>query len=88
MKTIEATEPASATPARVWALLADGEQWPRWGSWSALELEGGGEQREGAVRVLVRRPYRVRERINEMRPPRRFAYELVDGMRSAATAPR
>jgi hypothetical protein len=33
------------------------------------------------VRVLVRAPFRVRERIVEWVPHERMAYELIDGMR-------
>jgi uncharacterized membrane protein len=81
VKTIEAAETTSASPADVWALLEDAPEWARWGSWSEVEVEGGGPQRPGAERILVRRPYRVRERITEMVPGERFAYELLDGMR-------
>jgi hypothetical protein len=33
------------------------------------------------VRVLVRAPFRVRERITEWVPRERMVYELIDGMR-------
>jgi hypothetical protein len=53
----------------------------RWGSWSKVEVEGGGQQGPGSVRVLVRAPFHVRERIIEWVPHERMAYELIDGMR-------
>jgi hypothetical protein len=44
-------------------------------------MEGDGQQRLGAVRVLVRRPFRLRERITDWVPEQRMAYELLEGMR-------
>jgi uncharacterized protein YndB with AHSA1/START domain len=81
VRTIESTATSSGSPAAVWALLADISAWARWGSWSKVEVEGGGEHGPGAVRVLVRAPYRVRERVTEWVPGERMAYELLDGMR-------
>jgi uncharacterized protein YndB with AHSA1/START domain len=81
VKTIEATATTPAPPAAVWALLADASTWPRWGSWSKVEVEGGGEQGPGAVRRLERAPYRLRERITEWVPGERMGYELLEGMR-------
>src|SRR4029453_3993665 len=68
MATIEAAETPPASRDAVWALLADAPAWARWGSWSKVEVEGGGAQGPGQVRVLVRRPYRLRERITEWGP--------------------
>lgn len=65
----------------VWALLEDASSWSQWGSWSHVAVEDGGEQREGALRVLVNRPFRVRERITEWVPGERIGYELLEGMR-------
>lgn len=81
MRTIEAVATTSGSPAAVWALLADASAWARWGSWSKVEVEGGGQQAPGSVRVLVRAPFRVRERVTEWVPGERMAYELIDGMR-------
>ena len=81
VKTIEAVATTSASPAAVWALLADASTWAQWGSWSKVEVEGGGPQAPGAVRLLVRTPYRIRERITEWVPGERLGYELLDGMR-------
>jgi uncharacterized protein YndB with AHSA1/START domain len=81
MRTFEAVATTSASPAAVWALLADASAWARWGPWSASEIEGGGRQGPGQVRLLVKFPYRVRERITDWVPGERLGYELVDGMR-------
>src|SRR3712207_5971737 len=81
MTTIEGTATTTASRDAVWPLVADIDAWPRWGTWSHAEVEGGGEQRLDAVRVLVQRPFRVRERITGWEPGRRFAYEMLDGMK-------
>jgi uncharacterized protein YndB with AHSA1/START domain len=81
MRVIEATADSSGSPAAVWALLADASRWAQWGAWSKVEVEGGGEHGPGAVRVLVRAPFRVRERVTDWVPGERMGYELVDGMR-------
>jgi hypothetical protein len=81
MRTIESVCETSGSPADVWALLSDASTWSRWGAWSSVEVEGGGQQGPGAVRVLVRRPFRLRERITGWVPEQQMAYELVDGMR-------
>jgi hypothetical protein len=80
MKTIEGVAKTPASRDAVWAQLADVSKWSRWGSWSEASVEGGGGQQVGAVRVLVRRPYRVRERITEWVPGERMAYEMIEGM--------
>ena len=81
MKTIEALRRTSASRETVWALLEDASTWAQWGAWSSVEVEGGGEQRAGALRVLVNRPFRIRERITEWEPGERIGYELLEGMR-------
>jgi polyketide cyclase/dehydrase/lipid transport protein len=81
VRTIEAVATTSGSPGAVWALLADASTWARWGSWSKVEVEGGGQQGPGAVRVLVKAPLRLRERITEWVPGERMAYELLGGMR-------
>jgi hypothetical protein len=80
VKTIEAEATTAATRDEVWSLLEDAASWAEWGSWSSVEVEGGGPQAVGAVRALVRGPYRVRERITEWEPGRRHSYKLLDGM--------
>jgi hypothetical protein len=81
MKTLEAVETTSGSRGAVWTLLEDAHKWAEWGSWSSVEVEGGGAQKIGALRVLVNRPFRVRERITEWEPGDRFGYELLEGMR-------
>ncbi|HZG35120.1 MAG TPA: SRPBCC family protein [Gaiellaceae bacterium] len=80
MRTIEATARTPAARDAVWRLVADASRWSDWGSWSRVEVEGGGEQREGAIRVLERGRYRVRETITEWVPGERTSYELLEGM--------
>jgi len=81
MPAIEAVETTSAPRDAVWPLLADAAEWARWGSWSSVEVEGGGDEQVGAVRTLVRGPFRTRERITEWVPGERLGYELLSGMR-------
>jgi hypothetical protein len=80
MKTIEATATTTASRAAVWALLADASRWTEWGAWTKSGVEGGGEQREGAVRTLTKWPYDLRELITEWVPEQRTSYELLEGM--------
>lgn len=81
MTTIEAVATTSGSRDAVWRLLADASAWARWGSWSEVEVEGGGQQELGAVRVLVRRPFRTRERITEWMPGKRLGYDVIGGLR-------
>ncbi len=81
MKTIESVATAAGSRDAVWALLAEAEAWPRWGSWSETEVEGGGELGPGAVRMLAGRGFRVRERITVWEPGERLGYELLGGMK-------
>ena len=81
MGTIEAQSRTTGSPADVWALVADATTWARWGSWSKVEVEGGGPQVPGALRVLVTGPIRVRERITEVVPGEKLGYELLEGLR-------
>ncbi len=80
MKTIEADATSPGPRSAVWALLADASKWTQWGAWTHVEVEGGGEHAPGAVRVLVKRPFRVRELVTEWAPGERMGYELLDGM--------
>ena len=80
MKTIEAEASTPATRDEVWSLLESAASWAEWGSWSSVEVDGGGPQGVGVERTLVKWPYRVRERITEWEPGRRHSYELLDGM--------
>jgi Polyketide cyclase / dehydrase and lipid transport len=80
MKTIDASATTPASRETVWKLIADESAWPRWGRWSSVTIEGGGEHGLGAIRALVQRPFRVRERVTEWLPGERMSYELLDGM--------
>jgi uncharacterized protein YndB with AHSA1/START domain len=80
VKTIEAEQTTPAPREAVWALLEDPARWAEWGSWSSVEVDGGGAQGVGVERTLVRWPYRVRERITEWEPRERHSYELLEGM--------
>ncbi len=80
MKTIDAAATTPASRDIVWNLIADESAWPRWGRWSSVAIEGGGQHELGAVRVLVQWPFRVRERVTEWQPGQRMTYELLDGM--------
>ena len=82
VKTIEAQATTPATRDEVWSLLEDAASWADWGSWSTVEVDGGGPQGVGVERTLARWPYRVRERITEWEPGRRHSYELLDGMKA------
>jgi len=81
VRVIEATADSSGSREAVWVLLADASKWAQWGAWSNVEVEGGGQHGPGAVRVLRRTPFRVRERVTDWVPGERMGYELVDGMR-------
>ena len=63
MKTVEASATTSATRDQVWRLIADESEWPVWGRWSSVEIEGGEAHGLGSVRRLVQRPFTVRERV-------------------------
>ena len=81
MRTIDASATSSAPPAVVWGLLSDVSSWSIWGSWSRVEMEDGAAHGPGAVRVVVKAPLRLRERVTEWVPEERMAYELLEGMR-------
>jgi uncharacterized protein YndB with AHSA1/START domain len=81
VKVIEATRTTTGSPADVWALLADASAWSRWGAWNEVFVEGDAPHAVGAVRVVVKPPLRVRERVTEWVPDERMSYEMVDGMK-------
>jgi hypothetical protein len=81
MPTIEAIQTTTGSRAAVWALLEDVSAWARWGAWTESEVEGGGPQQPGAVRVLVKKPYRMRELITDWVPEERMGYEVLEGMK-------
>lgn len=81
VKTIEASATTPASRSAVWEQLADVSKWTRWGAWSVVEVEGGGEHGPGAIRRLVKKPYDLRERVTDWVPGERMGYELIDGMK-------
>ena len=80
MKTVEASAITKASRDEVWRLIADEQQWPAWGRWSSVEIEGGGAHGLGSVRRLVQRPFTVRELVTEWEPGSRMSYQLLEGM--------
>jgi len=84
MRCFTVETPSPATPASVFAVLADGDGWAAWAgplvsrSHSARPgppYPGG----VGAVRVLGRRPLATREEIVEHVPDRRLAWTVRGG---------
>ena len=78
---VSATTPAPA-PA-VYRLLADGSTWPRWSPMDSVELERPGDpppEGVGAIRVNRRGRTTGRDRITELVPDRRLAYESLSGL--------
>jgi len=79
--TVEAR--SAASPAAVYALLADGASWPGWTPFDgfALEREGttGGES-AGAIRVFTSGRIRNREELTELSPDRLISYRSLSGM--------
>jgi Polyketide cyclase / dehydrase and lipid transport len=80
MKTIDASATSADPRGVVWQRLADVSQWPVWGPWSSVAIEGGADHGPGAVRVLVKRPLRLRERVTGWEPEVSMSYELLEGM--------
>ena len=87
MPSCRATARSAASPAAVFALLADVSTWSRWGAWERATLEaeapeGGGGV--GAIRVLESRTFGQvvvsRERVEELVPERRVRYTLLSGL--------
>lgn len=85
--SLAVTGQSTASPAALFALLADIDTWSRWGEWTQTGLEspdpaGGGGV--GAVRRLESKglggPIVSRERVVEVVPGRRLVYELLSGL--------
>ena len=80
---IEVTQHSAAPPAAVFALLVDGETWPRWSPIEAFELERTGDpppEGVGAIRVFRRGRTTGRDQIVEIVPGRRFGYVSLSGL--------
>ena len=80
---IEITQHSAAPPAAVFALLVDGETWPRWSPIEAFELERTGDpppEGVGAIRALRRGRTTGRDEIVEVVPDRRLSYRSLSGL--------
>jgi hypothetical protein len=80
---IEETARSRAPRAAVWALVADGRSWSRWGPWQKAELEREGSPPPdgvGAIRLLTRRPVTSREEVVAFEPPERLRYRMLGGL--------
>jgi uncharacterized protein YndB with AHSA1/START domain len=80
---IEVTQHSAAPPAAVFALLVDGETWPRWSPIEAFELERAGDpppEGAGAIRVFRRGRTTGRDEIVEVVPDRRLIYRSLSGL--------
>lgn len=69
-----------ASPATVWRLLVDLEQWPRWGpSVRRAELDGGGRELTAGARGTVWTALgpSLRFRVTDFEPGRRWAWEVA-----------
>ncbi|QYN21078.1 SRPBCC family protein [Amycolatopsis sp. DSM 110486] len=83
MQRISVRARTSADPATVYALLRDGESWPRWSPLGSFELaRAGSSEREGLGALRVFRTGRTRscEEVIELVPNRRFGYALRSGL--------
>jgi uncharacterized protein YndB with AHSA1/START domain len=80
---IEVTQHSEAAPASLFALLIDGETWPRWSPIEAFELERAGDpppEGVGAIRVFRRGRTTGRDEIVEVVPDRRLSYRSLSGL--------
>jgi len=85
-QVMEASARSGASPAEVFAIVADVTCWPSWGIWTAAVVETPPPDASGvgAVRALTSRTAGrttvSRERVTELVPGRLLAYELVSGL--------
>jgi uncharacterized protein YndB with AHSA1/START domain len=80
---IEVTQHSEAAPASLFALLIDGQTWPRWSPIEAFELERPGDpppEGVGAIRVFRRGRTTGRDEIVEVVPDRRLSYRSLSGL--------
>src|SRR5262245_34746130 len=83
MLEIDLRERSAAAPDKVYAVLADGAQWPECSSLGSFVLERPGEtEREGAgaIRIFKTGTVSSRELVVEAVPGRRYAYTMLSGM--------
>jgi hypothetical protein len=82
-QVIEQELTANASPATVFALLADGSTWPSWSPIDSFELvhKGAGDPEGiGAVRIFRTGRVNSRERVVTVTPNETFSYELISGL--------
>jgi uncharacterized protein YndB with AHSA1/START domain len=80
---IQVTQHSAAAPATVFALLVDGNTWPRWSPIEAFELERTGDpppEGVGAIRIFRRGRTTGRDEIVEVVPDRRLGYRSLSGL--------
>jgi len=80
---IEVTQHSAAAPTSLFALLINGETWPRWSPIEAFELERTGDpapEGVGAIRILRRGRTTGRDEIVEVVPDRRLGYRSLSGL--------
>ena len=83
MQVIEHEVTTKASPAVVFALLADGSTWSEWspiGSFDLVEPGDGTPEGVGAVRVFRTGRIESRERVVTSKPNETFSYELISGL--------
>ncbi|MEV4311855.1 SRPBCC family protein [Actinocrispum sp. NPDC049592] len=83
MQKIDARGHSTADPATIYALLRDGSTWPTWGPLDRFVLEKAGTpepESVGAIRNFHTGKYKMRERVAELVPDKRFSYELLSGL--------
>jgi hypothetical protein len=82
-REIDLTATSTASVDAVYALLADGNTWPRWTSIESYALEAGSGPTPdgvGEIRIYKRGRTTGRDQIAEMVPGRRFAYRALSGL--------
>ncbi len=80
---IEVTQHSAAAPTSLFALLINGETWPRWSPIEAFELERAGDpppEGVGAIRIFRRGRTTGRDEIVEVVPDRRLSYRSLSGL--------
>jgi uncharacterized protein YndB with AHSA1/START domain len=83
VQEIDVRVTSAATPAAVWALLADGETWPAWSAFDGYRvLEPGPDGgRLGSTHELAKgKKQRTVETVVELVAQQRFSYVLVSGL--------
>lgn len=82
MQEIDARGTSTASPDKVWALLADSATWPDWTSIGshANERPATADDGTGEIRVFTTGRITVREEIVERHPDQRLTYVLLSGL--------